>query len=62
MYQFLDEMDMWSVVERNSKGTGSLKNIIQSKLMRIIKIKIKIKIKVKVMFFSIRTMSTLLVI
>jgi hypothetical protein len=29
MYQFLDEMDMWSLIEKNPKETGCLKNIIQ---------------------------------
>jgi hypothetical protein len=29
MYQFLDEQDMWSLVEKNSKETGLLENIIQ---------------------------------
>jgi hypothetical protein len=29
MYQFLDEMDMWSVVEKNPKETRCLKNLIQ---------------------------------
>jgi hypothetical protein len=24
MYQFLDEQDMWSIVEKNSKETGVL--------------------------------------
>jgi hypothetical protein len=24
MYQFLDDMDMWSLVEKNSKETGVL--------------------------------------
>jgi hypothetical protein len=29
MYQFLDEHDMWSLVEKNLKETGVLENIIQ---------------------------------
>jgi hypothetical protein len=29
MYQFLDEHDMWSLVEKNPKETGVLENIIQ---------------------------------
>jgi hypothetical protein len=28
MYQFLDEMDMWSSVEKNSKEMGVLENHI----------------------------------
>jgi hypothetical protein len=29
MYQFLDEQDMWSLVEKNPKKMGVLENIIQ---------------------------------
>jgi hypothetical protein len=29
MYQFLNEMDMWSLVEKNTKEMGELENIIQ---------------------------------
>jgi hypothetical protein len=29
MYQFLDEQDMWSLVEKNPRDTGVLKKIIQ---------------------------------
>jgi hypothetical protein len=29
MYQFLDEQGMWSLVEKNPKEAGYLKNIIQ---------------------------------
>jgi hypothetical protein len=29
MYQFLNEMDMWSLVEKNPKEMGELENIIQ---------------------------------
>jgi hypothetical protein len=28
MYQFLDEIDMWSLVEKNSKETGVLEKYI----------------------------------
>jgi hypothetical protein len=29
MYQFLDKMDMWSLVEKIPKEMGGLKNIVQ---------------------------------
>jgi hypothetical protein len=29
MYQFLDEMDKWSLVEKNPKEIGVLENILQ---------------------------------
>jgi hypothetical protein len=35
MYQFLDEMDMWSLVEKNLKETGVLENIIQRSVYEI---------------------------
>jgi hypothetical protein len=38
MYQFLDEQDMWSLVEKIPKRRGCLQNIIQGKFMRIKKI------------------------
>jgi hypothetical protein len=44
MYQFLDEHGMWSLVEKNPKEMGCLKNTIQGKFMRI-------KKEVKIMFF-----------
>jgi hypothetical protein len=36
MYQFLDEMDMWSLLEKNPKETGVLeKHNTKGKFMRI---------------------------
>jgi uncharacterized protein YqeY len=56
MYQFLDEIDMWSLVEKNSKETGVLeKYITKITLWEYKKI-------VKIMFFSIGTMNTQLAI
>jgi hypothetical protein len=39
MYQFLDEMDMWSLVEKNTKETGMLEkhNKKVSLLKKIVK-------------------------
>jgi hypothetical protein len=52
MYKFLDEHDMWSLVEKNPKETGVLeKHNTKGKFMRIKKI-------VKIMLFPIKTVST----
>jgi hypothetical protein len=56
MYQFLDEQDMWSLVEKNSKEMGLLeKHETKVSLWELKKI-------VKIMFFSIGAVSTLLAI
>jgi hypothetical protein len=56
MYQFLDEHDMWSLVEKNPKETRVLeKHNTKVSLWEFWKI-------VKIMFFSIGTVSTLLAI
>jgi hypothetical protein len=52
MYQFLDEHDMWSLVEKNPKETGVLEKYnTKVSLWELKKI-------VKITFFSIRTVST----
>jgi hypothetical protein len=54
MYQFLDEQDMWSLLEKNPKKMGVLeKQNIKESLWEYKKI-------VKIMFFSIGAVSTLL--
>jgi hypothetical protein len=54
MYQFLDEEDMWILVEKNPKETGVLeKHNTKIRLWELKKI-------VKIMFFSIGAVSTLL--
>jgi hypothetical protein len=56
MYQIFDEMDMWSLVEKNPKETGVLeKHNTKVGLWELKKI-------VKILFFSIGTVSTLLAI
>jgi hypothetical protein len=55
MYQFLDEMDMWSLIEKNPKEIGVLeKHNTKDKFMRIK------KNSKKIMFFSIGMVSMLL--
>jgi hypothetical protein len=56
MYQFLDEQDMWRLVEKNPKETGVLeKHNTKIGLWEFKKI-------VKIMFLSIGAVSTLLAI
>jgi hypothetical protein len=56
MYQFLDEMDMWSLVEKNPKETWVLeKHNTKVSLWELKKI-------VEIMFSSIGMVSTLLAI
>jgi hypothetical protein len=56
MYQFLDEQDMWSLVEKNPKKKGVLE---KHNIKEIFLNKLKI---VKIMFFSIGAVNTLLAI
>jgi hypothetical protein len=56
MYQFLDEQDIWSLVEKNPKETGVLeKHTTKISLWEL-------KKRVKIMFFSIGMVNTLLAI
>jgi hypothetical protein len=56
MYQFLEEQDMWSLVEKNPKETGVLeKHNTKVSLWEY-------KYIFKIMFFSIRAVSTLMAI